>query len=246
MIKIETHAHTGGSWCALCELKEIFQHYKNFGYGGIVVTNHYSYSECKGHGFSNYRDYAKYFFSLIESAVEMGKKFDMKVFYGAEVRLNSDNTEYVLYGFDKNFLLDNANLWEFTQEQLFKIANANGLFMYQSHPCRDGVRPSNPRFLHGAESFNGHFHHVNNNVPAKKFCISNNLIEMSGTDFHDPGQPITAGIYIPEEICDNEGLVKYIKSGKAKLVEEKEDYIEWLIKHKATEGVILDRRLLKE
>ena len=108
MIKIETHVHTGGSWCALCELEELFCHYKNYGYGGIVVTNHYSYSEYLNHDFNSFRDYAKYFFSLIEKAIEMGKKHGMKVFYGAEVRLNSDNTEYVLYGFDKNFLLDNA------------------------------------------------------------------------------------------------------------------------------------------
>ncbi len=246
MIKIETHAHTGGSWCALCGLEEIFKHYKANGYGGLVVTNHYSYSECLSHDFTNFRDYAKYFFSLIEDAIEMGKKFDMKVFYGVEVRLNSDKTEYMLLGFDKNFLLDNANIWEFTQEQLFKIANANGLFMYQTHPFRQGVKVGDARFMHGAESFNGHFHHVNNNVLAKAFCKDNNLIEMSGTDFHDPGQPVTAGIYIPENINTNKELVEYITSGKAKLVEERENYIEWLIKHKASEGVMLDKALLKE
>ena len=246
MIKIETHAHTGGSWCALCPLEEIFQHYKKFGYGGIVVTNHYSYSEYKSHNFTKFRDYAKYFYSLIEQAIEMGKKYEMKVFYGAEVRLNSDSTEYMLYGFDKNFLLDNANLWEFTQEELFKIANTNGFFMYQTHPFRQGVKVGDARFMHGAESFNGHFHHVNNNVPAKEFCKANNLIEMSGTDFHDPGQPVTAGIYIPECIDDNAQLVEYITSDKAKLVEERQEYIDWLIKYKASEGVILDKKLLKE
>ena len=118
--------------------------------------------------------------------------------------------------------------------------------MYQTHPFRQGVTVGDARFMHGAESFNGHFHHVNNNVPAKEFCINNNLIEMSGTDFHDPGQPVTAGIYIPEDIDDNAGLVKYIMSNKIKLVEERESYIEWLIKHKATEGVILDKKLLNE
>ena len=138
MIKIETHVHTGGSWCALCSLKEIFEHYKSFGYGGIVVTNHYSYAEYKSHQFTNYRDYAKYFFSLIESAIDMGKKFDMKVFYGAEVRLSSDKTEYMLYGFDKDFLLDNANLWEFTEEQLFKIATGEGA-VYANIILKKGV-----------------------------------------------------------------------------------------------------------
>lgn len=241
MIKIETHCHSGGSWCVTCDLEGLFSDFKRANYGGVVITNHYSYREFKSHGFSNERDYAKYFFELIDRAEKMGKKFDIKVFYGIEIKLNECSTEYMLYGFTKDFLLDNANLYEFNQEQLFKIANNNNLFMYQTHPFREGVKVGNPKFMHGVEYFNGHFDHVNNNLLARNFCEKYNLIKMSGTDFHDKDQPITAGLYIPESINDSFELTEYIMSRKAKLIEEREAYVKELIEHKKTQG-----RLIKE
>ncbi len=246
MIKVETHCHSGGSWCATCDLDGLFSDYKRAGYGGVVITNHYSYAEYKRLGFETEREYAKYFLELIDKATLVGKNYGMKVFYGIEVRLNACGTEYVLYGFTKDFLLDNANIYEFTQEQLFKISNSFGILMYQSHPFREGVKVGNPKFMHGAEYFNGHYDHVNNNSLARKFCEDNNLIKMSGTDFHDKDQPITAGIYIPESINDSFELTEYVKSGQAKLIQEKELYIEKLIEHKLTRNRIINIKDLIE
>ena len=247
MIKLETHCHSAGSWCATCGLEGLIERYKKANYGGVVITNHYSEYELKKHGFASPRDYAKYYLELIDKAFEIGAKAGLKVFYGAEVRLNELATEYVLYGFTKEFLLDNANIYEFTQEQLFKIANQNDIFMYQSHPFREGVIKSNPKFLHGAEYFNGHIHHVNNNALAREFCEKNNLIKLSGTDFHDKEQPITAGIYIPDSICDSFELTKFIKKGQFSLIEERETYIKGMMEYKLLdEGRVIKEGELKE
>ena len=247
MIKLETHCHSAGSWCATCGLEGLIKNYKKANYGGVVITNHYSDYEFKKHGFSSQREYAKYYFELIEKAMELGEKNGLKVFYGVEVKLNERSTEYVLYGFTKDFLLDNANLYEFTQEQLFKIANQNDMLMYQSHPFREGVRVGNPKFMHGAEYFNGHLHHVNNNALAREFCEKNNLIKLSGTDFHDKDQPITAGIYIPESIKNSFELTRYIKENNFSLIEEREVYERELIKYKfSEEGRVINKSDLKE
>ena len=39
--------------------------------------------------------------------------------------------EFMLYGFDDNFLLEAPALYELNQKELFKLAEENGLFMYQ-------------------------------------------------------------------------------------------------------------------
>ena len=96
--------------------------------------------------------------------------------------------------------------------------------MYKSHPFRTGEVFDNPLNMHGAESFNGHFHHKNNNDIAEKLCEQNNLIKMSGTDYHHNGQPITAGIFIPKEIETDQQLVEYIFKNNFKRIEEKELY----------------------
>ncbi|MBR2384701.1 MAG: hypothetical protein IKA99_03720, partial [Clostridia bacterium] len=59
-----------------------------------------------------------------------------------------------------------------------------------------------------------------------QFCERNNLISMSGTDYHDAGQPITGGIIIPENIDSNEKLVEFLFNEKYELIQNKDAYIQ--------------------
>lgn len=95
--------------------------------------------------------------------------------------------------------------------------------MYQTHPFRDGVVCGNSEFMHGAESFNGHYHHSNNNEQASLFCEKNGLVKMSGSDIHHLNQPVTGGIYISEIINDNFALTNYIRNEKIKTYRRKEN-----------------------
>jgi hypothetical protein len=168
------------------------------------------------------------------------EKYGLKIFYGLETRLLCINTEFMLYGFDKEFLHRYPKLYDLTQKELFDLSKEYNLFMYQTHPFRDGVTAGDPQYLHGAESFNGHYHHRNKNALANEFCDRYNLIKMSGTDFHHEGQPITAGIYIPEEINTNRELTDFLLKGKFELIEQKDDYKQALVGHKKTQGIIID------
>ena len=49
---------------------------------------------------------------------------------------------------------------------------------------------------------------------------------MSGTDYHDAGQPITGGIIIPENIDSNEKLVEFLFNEKYELIQNKDAYIQ--------------------
>ena len=153
MMKVEMHCHTDGSICADYSIEGIANDYLKAGYGGIVVTNHYAHKEFLRQGFSCPKEYAEKFLSWIENAEKVGKEKGIKIFYGMEVRLVYNYTEYMLYGFDKNFVLENPELYNLTQEQLFDLANKNNVFMYQTHPFRNGVIAGNPKYMHGAEYF---------------------------------------------------------------------------------------------
>ena len=217
MIKIEAHCHSfGGSYCALCTNEEIVKTYQSLGYGGVVLTNHYSISQVQNE-YAGLSDSQRVdaFFALYESLKSCGEKVGFKVFYGIEVRCVPTETEYMVIGFDKKFLYDNPNLHLLSQEQLFKLCQNENAFMYQTHPFRAGVKCGNPKYMHGAECFNGHFHHVNYNAVANDFCEKNNLIKMYGTDFHENDQPVTSFMYIPDSIADSVQLGQYFLSGKA-------------------------------
>ncbi|MBQ8426315.1 MAG: PHP domain-containing protein [Clostridia bacterium] len=233
MIKFEMHAHTkGGSYCAYSDAKTLIDDYKKGGYGGIVITNHFSASnyvvDLIG---ETHKEKIDYFFSLYHNVKDEGKKHGIKVFYGVEVR-DCFGDEYMLLGFKPEFLYDNKPLFTYSQKELFYMAEKNNIFMYQTHPFRDGVRCGNPNYLHGAEAFNGHFHHFNNNEKAKAFVEKNNLISLAGTDYHTPNQPLTAYMLIPENINDEFALVEYLRSGKAEYFGDEQYYIDELKKYK--------------
>ena len=237
MIKLETHAHSfGGSYCATSPNEVLVDAYVKAGYGGIVITNHFSqssYGLLKG---ETHAEKVRSYFALIENMREMFKPFNIKVFYGTEVcavSLKADGyEEYMIYGISEKDMADSKPLFTFTQEGLFRFAEKRGLFMYQTHPFRDRVIAGDPRFMHGAESFNGHFHHYNHNDIAKEFCAKYSLIGMSGTDYHHEGQPITAGIYIPENICTNEQLTEFLLQNKFKTIEDADTYESALKRYK--------------
>jgi hypothetical protein len=174
----------------------------------VVITNHFNKREFDCYKGDNKKEKLDFYFSLFDEVYELGKKNGMKVFLGAEISAQ-DGVEYVMYGFDRSLFYDNKYLFEMTQEELFRLGEKNGCFFYQSHPFRDRVmHRGDPNYLHGAESFNGHFHHRSHNHLADAWCNEHNLIKLSGTDFHKPDQPITAGILVPDNIETEKQLVE--------------------------------------
>ncbi len=216
MIKLETHCHSfGGSSCATSPDEIFIEDFVNAGYGGVVLTNHVSETMYKYHKGETHAEKVRFFFSLVENMREKLKPFNIKVFCGAEIRVLPTNgrlhgEEFTVYGITEKDMFDNKPLYTFTQEELFRFAEKKGLFMYQTHPFREGVTVGDPKFMHGAEAFNGHFHHYNNNALAKDFCEKYGLIGLSGTDYHHEHQPLTAGIFIPENIDTSARLIEYI------------------------------------
>jgi hypothetical protein len=226
MIKIETHCHIkGGSYCGKCTTDDIVNRYVEQGYGAVILTHHYS-KTCPFEAETKQKQIEKvdFLYSLFNELNTKAVKKGLKIFFAVEVRLVSDGTEYVLIGFDKDFFYKHPALYDLTQVELFNLANENGFFMYQTHPFREGVTARNPKYMHGAECFNGHFHHVNNNAPANEFCDKNGLIKMAGTDFHEGMQPITSAMYIPKNIDTEKQLAEYFLTGKAEIFSDEEYY----------------------
>lgn len=221
MIKLETHAHClKGSRCASVPAEVLVSEYLKEGYGGLVITNHYSHSSFSSYPGDGKKEKLDFYFSLVNNLKTIGERENFRIYFGSEISAYSPDgcfSEYMLYGFTEAFLYDSPLLYTLTQKELFELADKNGLMLYQTHPFRNGVTVGNPRFMHGAESFNGHIGHTENNELAESFCNKYSLIKMSGTDFHDSGQPITGGIFIPDNLADERALTDYIRNNSVKL-----------------------------
>ena len=62
MIKLETHLHTGGSYCADCDIEYIFSEYKKAGYGALAITNHFSRNYIDDYSDGTDKNYIDRFF----------------------------------------------------------------------------------------------------------------------------------------------------------------------------------------
>ena len=240
-MKIETHCHTkGGSNCADGDNDKLVNAYVKNGYDGIVITNHVSkYNYFNVHKGDTHREKTRYFYSLIEQMSERLKAVGIKCFFGAEIRIlplegRPCGEEFMVYGITEKMMADNKPFFNYTQKELFEFADKNGLFMYQTHPFRDGVTAGDPRYLHGAEAFNGHYHHDNHNDLSDKFCEENRLIKMAGTDYHHDGQPITAGITTARDINTEDQLIDCIMHGEFSLVKDETAYLKSLKEYKGS------------
>jgi len=227
MIKLETHCHTGASGCADTPLDVIATRYVEAGYGGVVCTNHqdnHEYNRGRYIGVTD-KDKQKFFVDVYENTKKVLNSYGLKTFFSCEVwAKNEQHSEFIIYGITPEIFLKYDFLFRYTQKELFEICKAENMFMYKTHPFRVNEYAGDPKYMHGAEYFNGHYHHESNNHLAREFCEKNNLIKMSGTDFHHAGQPITGGIYIPDDINSEFELKEYVASGKAELITDYETY----------------------
>ena len=229
MFKLETHCHTyKTSHCATTPNQMLIDLYKNKGYNGIVVTNHFSKTIYNDYlaGATHAQKMDNYFNAFYEFK-SLCNGNGIKAFLGAEVRVvdknDADGTEYIILGFSKDIFYK-EKLFNLTQAELFSLVNEQGALMYQSHPFRTGVVAGDPKYMHGAESFNGHYHHKNDNDKALEFCVKNDLIKLSGTDFHHEDQPITAGIILPSCVDSEKELANEIFNGNFTLIKDVELY----------------------
>lgn len=228
MIKIETHAHSfGSSWCAKASDEILIDKYINHGYDVLVLTNHLHKSDFSRYQGQTDKEKLDTYFSFIDKMKKKGKEKGLLILEGAEIDCVVPNgiIEFAVYGLPRKVFYEHNPLFTLTQKELFKLVEENKAFMYQTHPFRNGVLDrGDVKYLHGAESFNGHFHHENNNALAKAFCEENNLIKLSGTDFHHYDQLPTGGIKTNREIQSEKDLVDLCFSGDFELVELDELY----------------------
>ena len=222
----ELHCHSGEvSNCASATAQQIVDSYCAAGYTTVVLTNHFSrhtfgYSSLqkfKGDP-ENHDDRVDFFLSGVEALKEAadGK---LNILLGAEVKLNTDDNDYLVYGIDEYFLRFHENIMEMRVASLYHEIEAIGGLLIQPHPFRNSVRITKPENLHGIEVFNGSVGHDSRNDVALLWANKYGMRMTSGSDLHhvDRNKP-NGGIVTDFPITSEEQLVQVLRSNNYKLL----------------------------
>ncbi len=184
---------------------------KDYGYDGIVLTNHYTQWDIE----ENAYEFVEKYIEEYENARVYGEKIGLKVLFGAEITVSYNEAVHLLiYGVTAEFLRKNKNLPNFTQKELYGVCHENGCVLVNAHPYRYGMTVQDVRYLDGVE-INCHFKYGK--------CYAQELIEIAkenslaitcGCDFHGDSEKPYGGTYLPDNISTSQDLAKYIETCK--------------------------------
>ena len=182
----ETHLHTAqASACGRSMGREYIRRYQDVGYAGIIVTDHFFRGNTAVPRAQTWRERIHLFCRGYEDAREAGEKAGFSVFFGWEEHFDGD--EYLVYGLDKQWLLDHPEAERWTRKEQFDAVHAAGGCVVQAHPFRDRGYISLIRLSAGCvdavEAYNA-ANRPENDILAVRYAKALGLPATAGSDIH--------------------------------------------------------------
>ena len=221
MHKIETHLHTSEvSHCGQVRADKMIKAYYEAGYDTVFVTDHFQSNTLDTLGQIPWEEKTAIFLSGYYRAKTQGEALGMTVLPGAEFAFPGHPNHYLAYGITKEFLDAHPQLHKKTPEEFIDIARANGLFLIQAHPFRDGHCYPVPEFVAGFEVCNSNPRHDDDNDKADASAREHGMLRTGGSDAHRPEDIALSGVGSPFPIHSAEDYIRLLKSGEAVILEE--------------------------
>ena len=205
MYRYETHLHTTPvSICGRATIRESLEFYKELGYDGVFVTNHFLDGNINIDKTKPYEEKIDFYFSDYEQGVEIGKELGIQVFCGVE--LSFSGTDFLIYGLDKAWFLAHPEIMDMKKSEELTLMRDEGALIIQAHPFREASYIDHirlfPRHVHGVEIINANRKGGENDI-AKLYAAHYGLLEFAGSDNHSAGkQKNLAGMQCEEPIRD--------------------------------------------
>lgn len=223
----ETHLHTSqASACARYTGADMARAAKEYGYTGIIVTDHnWGGNTCIDRSLP-WSEWIEAYCSGYRDAKNVGDKLGLDVFFGMEAGFNG--TEFLLYGIDEEWLKANPAVGSAGVEELYCMMQKAGAMMIHAHPFREEYYIPEvrlfPEFIDGVEGINathsnpkstGH-NNPSYDTQAIAYAAKYNFPLTAGSDIHTT-ELFGGGMAFKRRLSSIEDFVKAVLSG--------EDYI---------------------
>ncbi|MEG1473882.1 MAG: PHP domain-containing protein [Christensenella sp.] len=222
----ETHCHTSEvSPCSRIPAQYLIDGYAEAGYKYVIITDHYHPAVLEKPKFkgTTWEQRVDYFWSGYEAAKRAAQATDIIVLPAMEVALNIREDglgdDFLVYGFDKDFLMAEPYLYRLDYQTFYKKMHAHGFLVFQAHPYRYGLHPVLPVCYDGIEMVNTHPRHFSRNKLAIEFAAEHNLLTIGGSDTHSEDDVGRGGVMLPAGIETISDFVQYYnENGSPELI----------------------------
>lgn len=222
MYKYDTHVHTAeASGCATASGAEQARRYKELGYDGIIITDHFFNGNSAIHHYYDWYDRVRQFCKGYENAKSEGDRIGLKVFFGIEY--SYFGADLLTYGVDKDWLYQNDNIMDVSVYEYIKRVHDAGGIIIHAHPFRETSYINEiklmPKWVDGVEVYNTGNHYIDEkfNERAKWYAQQYDLPITAGTDNHHLTAERISGIYTEQPL---ESIEDYMDSVVCRKISE--------------------------
>ena len=219
MYRYETHLHTlPASKCAKASVRENLEFYKQLGYAGVFITNHFIDGNLDIDRSLPYEDRINFYFADYEEAKRIGEEIGIAVFDGVE--MSYKGTDFLVYGLHKDWFLAHPEIEGMKKTQELQLLMDAGALIIQAHPYREASYIDHirlfPRCVQGVETYNACRTELENRM-ALHYADSYGLLHFAGTDNHVAGRRTAfAGMESETPLKDEQDFINRVLSGEMK------------------------------
>lgn len=211
----DTHVHTSEtSFCGKIDARTLVHMYRNAGYHGLVITDHFYRGYFESLPFEKWEDKVSCYLAGYRNALEEGRKVGLNILLGMELRFDENINDYLIFGIDEDFLYKNEELYAHTLKTFGELIKGTSILIYHAHPFRVNMTRMDPELLYGIEVYNGNPRQISNNNLADDFATANHLKKLSGSDFHQAPDLARGGIALPEAPSDSGRLAQLLREDR--------------------------------
>lgn len=232
----ETHLHTdAASKCGKSSPEEMAVACKEYGYTGIIVTDHNWGGNTCIDSTLTWNDWVDSYCSAYRRAKKKGDEIGLQVFFGYEAGYNG--TEFLIYGVDEEFMKAHEELKTASIEEQYRIIHEGGGIVVHAHPFREESYIPEirlfPEFIDAVEGVNAshtgieseHVLHPEFDVRAREYAKKYKLPMTAGSDVHKT-RIIGGGIRTKRRLKDVFDFINLIKTGEGYLLYDSINYYE--------------------
>ncbi len=221
--KYDTHVHSKeGSACSDTPGEVHAVRYKESGYDGIIITDHFFRGNCAVPDAVPWKERVELFCLGYENAKAKGEEIGLDVFFGFETSF--DGTDILTYGIEKEFLINHPEFLDVTNtgdvKEYIKYVRENGGMCVHAHPFREAwyvpFIKLFPSEIDAVEIINGSHTDKRFNERAEYFAKSYELPYTAGSDTHNyyNDDKVTTGIIIDHRLTSIQDYIDCVLNKK--------------------------------
>ena len=223
--RYETHMHTAeASRCARATAEEQVRYYKDMGFDGVCVTDHFLGGNTTVPPELAWKRKIEMFCAAYEKAAEAGETIGLKVFFGWDYA--DKGTDFLTYGLDKDWLLQNEGLTQMSITNYLDFVRREGAFVAHAHPFREDFYipciQLMPRQVDAVEIVNANRKDFEN-YRAAEYARNDGLPALAGSDTQTAEkQKRLCGIETDAPIQDASDFLRVLRSGEYRIFDTRE------------------------